>query len=365
VQDVAETTPFMLPPALRNVQGQVRRVGFELEYNGVEIACSARLVREVFGGTHIARSAFVHVVQSPHGQFTIEIDARVLKEKAYEKPLRAVGINPDRLETAWVEQALVNALSAIVPIEIATPPLPMDQLAPLEDLRRRLFEHGAKGTRAALLHAFGLHINAETPNLEAHVTRDYLRAFLLLYPWIRRRHEVDLARAVSPYISPFPHAYARLILRDEYTPSHEQLIDDYLTHNPTRNRPLDMLPLMAVIDEPRVLAKMVTAKLLKPRASFHYRLPNSMVDEADWTIAQEWNLWVAVERLAWDAKKLARMSHDYLEADEQSLLPFMSRWPEMVEEHLLSAGPHPTPSTSRCTGSLGAGEEGSGVEGRE
>jgi hypothetical protein len=164
--------------------------------------------------------------------------------------------------------------------------------------------------------------------------RDFLRAFLLLYPWMKRRHEVDLARAISPYINAFPLAYVRLILADPYPGEARQLIDDYLEYNPTRNRPLDMLPVLAMLDYDRVMQRIGQQYLVKPRPALHYRLPNCMVDEPDWTLAQEWNVWVAVERLACDSQKLSAMSRDFFEADEQSFRPFIDRWPNMLEQHL-------------------------------
>ena len=73
-----------------------------------------------------------------------------------------------------------------------------------------------------------------------------------------------------------------------------------------------MTPVLAFIERGRVSRRVHEAHLVKPRPAFHYRLPNCMVDEPHWTVAREWNSWVAVERLAADAEKLAAMSRDYL-----------------------------------------------------
>lgn len=166
-----------------------------------------------------------------------------------------------------------------------------------------------------------------------------LRAFILLYPWLKRRAEVDLTRRASPYINPFPESYARLILAPDYPATRDRLIDDYLAHNPTRNRPLDMVPVLAHLDHDRVAHRVEERRLVKPRPAFHYRLPNCMVDEPDWTIAREWNTWVEVERLASERAKLAEMSRDYLRADGQSLRPFLDDWPRMLEGYLAEAKP--------------------------
>lgn len=329
---VAES--FHLPPVLRTAGGEVRRAGFEMEYAGVTILRSALLVREVFGGDRHVASAFRHTIGTPFGEFACEIDATLLKDRTYEKPLRALGIDPDRLDLKWLEDALVTTLSTVVPIEIASPPIPVDRLAPLDELRRRLLEAGARGTRASVLYAFGMHINPELAGDDPASVRDVMRAFFLLLPWLKREAEVDLTRSISPYINAFPQAYARLILQPDYPADTARLIDDYLRFNPTRNRPLDLLPVLAHLDRDRVMGQVQDKHLVKPRPAFHYRLPNCMIDEPGWTLAREWNTWVAIERLAANPDKLAAMSRDYLAADERSFRPFLDRWPDVLESYL-------------------------------
>jgi hypothetical protein len=59
-----------------------------------------------------------------------------------------------------------------------------------------------------------------------------------------------------------------------------------------------------------------------------------MIDEIDWTLAREWNLWVTVEQLAQDKPRLAGMSRHYLATDEASFKPFLDRWPQVLETYL-------------------------------
>ena len=334
----AATGSFLLPPEVHNARGEVRRAGFEFEFTGVSLNLAAMAVRKVFGGEHLVRSTFVHRVRhTAVGDFDVEMDTTVLKDKTYEKPLRAMGFDARRRDAKWLEAALLGAFATVVPAEVATPPLKITELAPLDELRRRLHALGAKGTRASALYAFGLHINPEIVSDDPAYLLSVLRAFVLLYPWLKRRTEVDLARRVTPYINPFPPAYARLILSPDYPATADRLIDDYLAHNPTRNRPLDMVPVLAFLDPERVNRRVQERHLVKPRPAFHYRLPNCMVDEPQWSIAAEWNTWVAVERLAADVGSVAEMSREYLLAERQSMRPFYEMWPGVLDGYMVGA----------------------------
>src|SRR5688500_10834143 len=94
---------FLLPPAVHNARGEVRRAGFEFEFSGVNLNVAAMHVRKVFGGEHVIHSTFVHSVRgTPAGEFSVEIDTTVLKDKTYEKPLRAMGFDPRRRDTKWL-----------------------------------------------------------------------------------------------------------------------------------------------------------------------------------------------------------------------------------------------------------------------
>ena len=61
----------------------------------------------------------------------------------------------------------------------------MTDLVPIDELRRLLSQNEAAGTRARPWYAFGMHINPEMPSDDPGHLRDHLRAFLLLYPWLR------------------------------------------------------------------------------------------------------------------------------------------------------------------------------------
>jgi hypothetical protein len=92
-----------------------------------------------------------------------------------------------------------------------------------------------------------------------------------------------------------------------------------------------MLPVFAYIDEKRVREKLPKEKI-KPRPAFHYRLSNSLVDENDWKISDEWNRWLLVESLANNEKNLKLLSNEYIEYLNKPIN--LNRWVERVEKWL-------------------------------
>jgi hypothetical protein len=337
----ANRSAFMLPPRLHNAGGNIRRAGFEFEFAGPSLEQSAGIVQQVFGGRHVIDSPHAQRVEGTrYGKFSVETDSAFLKDRAYLKPLRAMGIDTEKMNTDAIDGALFKLISAWVPYEIASPPIPVTELQPLDELRRLLLESGAEGTRVSVFYAFGLHINPELPDEEPRTMLRYLQAFLLLEPWLKQRVDVNVSRRIAPFINPFPPAFARLVLApgygdgDDREPLKNRLIDDYLAHNSTRNRPLDMLPALSLLDEGRVMRQVEEPSLVKPRPALHYRLPNCLIDEPDWSLAKEWNTWVAVERLAQHPHTIREMAEDYLNADDKSFRPFVDKWPGVLERYM-------------------------------
>src|SRR4051794_21433920 len=110
----ATAEAFLLPPVVHNERGEVRKAGFELEFSGMSLNLAATLVRTVFGGEHVAETTFVHRVRGTRfGDFQVEIDTTVLKDKTYEKPLRALGLEPGKFSTRWLEDALLTTFATV------------------------------------------------------------------------------------------------------------------------------------------------------------------------------------------------------------------------------------------------------------
>lgn len=294
------TESMLLPPLRTTSDGRPRRVGVELEFADLDAPSAAAAVRALYGGTI--------TVENPHrclvtgtslGDFSVELDMRSAH------PGKGGPAILDPLRPLWG-----NIGSLVMPFEIATPPIPFERLGELEALVSALRALGAAGTEASPLFAFGLHFNPEVARTDGDHILDHLKAFLILAPWLRGEIRVDPTRKLSGFIAAFPPDYAAMVVDPAYRPDRDRLIDEYLAANPTRNRELDLFPLFAHIDPDR-LASAVTDPHVRPRPTFHYRLPNARLSDPGWSLAADWNRWVAVEELAADRERLDRLGTDY------------------------------------------------------
>lgn len=287
-------------------------MGVELEYAGLSIPQTAQLLARHYGGTAREESLNHYVVDTERfGAFSIKLDMALMQRISTEAAKqRQLDPATETLEIL-AEKVLSPIVSTWVPNEIVTPPLPIDALAELDDLCSLLAEHGAKGTDASPIYAFGLHLNPEMPDIPKERLKDYLAAFVLLQEWLKEQTRMDLTRQITTFAKLFSTEYGRVLLAEDYRPDFDTFMRDYLEYNPTRNRALDMLPLFSEFDEARV-QRAANDPRVRARPTFHYRLPNCSLGRADWSIIREWNLWVAVEELAEDAEHLRMLSKDYM-----------------------------------------------------
>ncbi len=320
------------PPIETNSDGELRKVGYELEFAGPELIKVAELIRDLYGGEVQEVNRYEYrVTGTDTGTFRVELDARILQKVADQGLYERLGLDFEELKLRESFEDVIDRLARkVVPLEVVMPPVPVNRIGELEQLRAKLQDHKAEGTKASWVHAFGMHINIETPALTVETLLRYLRAFMLIYPWLLERLKVDISRRISPFVDPFPAAYTRKILNPGYEPGRGQLVDDYLMHNATRNRPLDMLPLFATMDREGVESAMGKEKN-NPRPTFHYRLPNSRIDDPHWQFSDEWNRWCAVEELASDPEMISKLSRLYLLKQGSTLMSFKKEWAETVK----------------------------------
>lgn len=330
---------FKYPPVRTNSSGEERSVGFEFEFTGVEMDQTASILSQLYGGEIEQLSTFEFKVKgTKFGDFGLELDAQLIREKKYEKFLESIGIDlSEFFEQETVEDSLKNLASSVVPYEIITPPISLSQIHELTRLVDELRVHKAKGTGSSFVYAFGLHLNPVIPDDSTEVLLNYLRAFVLLDPWIRKDGKVDVSRQITPFINRFEDDYLTHILDPEYQPNQTEFIKDYFRFGNSRNRPLDMQPLFMYLDE-ELTSKLVEDTLTSSRPTFHYRLPNCSLEDEAWTLAAEWNRWVLVEKLADDKKTLLRYCKAYLKMKRDTVIRFDAKWLELMERWVQDVG---------------------------
>ncbi|MDZ7720728.1 MAG: amidoligase family protein [Balneolaceae bacterium] len=323
---------FLEPPKRTNATGEERSVGFEFEFTGVEMEDSASMLWRLYGGEIKQLSTFeFKVLNTKFGDFGLELDAQLLREKKYEKFLKNIGIDLSRFEgQGTVEDSLKDLASSVVPYEIITPPIPLSKMAEMTALVDELRKLKAKGTGSSFVYAFGLHLNPEIPDDSTETLLNYLRAYVLLDPWIRNEIAVDVSRRLTPFINRFEDDYLEHILDPDYQPGQTEFIEDYFYFGNSRNRPLDLQPLFMYLDE-ELTSKLVEDTLTSSRPAFHYRLPNCSPEDESWTLAAEWNRWVLVETLAEDTVSLIEYCKTYLKMKRETMLRFEAKWIEQMD----------------------------------
>lgn len=294
---------FQQPPVGRNAQGLVRRVGVEVEFQGISARAAAQALAVELGGTCWQEDPHAfHILDTSIGHLAVELDIR------YVHPQRSATTPRVRLGAtgaAW----LGSVLGGIVPRELITAPLPINDLDCVDRAVGVLRAAGACGSGATLFGSLGLHFNIDPPSLDAQTLTAVLKAFLLLNPWLR--HETTEQTSTTAFLpAPYPGAYVRRVVAPDYWPDRATLAEDYLAANPTRDRDLDLLPLFLHIDPTQVRARLPYEKIGN-RAVFHYRLPRAYVSNPAWSIASAWNSWVAIERLASDRDGLDALGREF------------------------------------------------------
>ncbi|MGF7184142.1 hypothetical protein GGQ84_000222 [Desulfitispora alkaliphila] len=310
--------------------GLMRKVGFEIEFSGLEIEVIVDIVKETYGGKAEKVNDYKYIVTGTElGDFRVELDVSLLKEMVLKEYLYKIGLS-NQEEIGAIEKAVAAMVKQIAPFEVCSPPIPIDAIAKIDLLRENLRKQYALGTGASPMYAFGLHINAEIPSVCGKLALNYMRAFFILYDWLKEKLKLDLTRQLTPYINPFPREYQRLVLDRNYCPGEKQLIEDYIKFNPTRNRPLDMLPLFCFMNE-ELLRERIVDELTTPRPTFHYRMPNSKLDDPNWRIMDEWGCWMEVEKLAHSEDQLNRLINDYMQRFESPLGYYTEKWLQEIK----------------------------------
>jgi len=318
----------------RTKKGEIRKVGVEIEFSGLDVQVAAECLAQHLGGRirKIAPHHFI-IEDTPFGAVQLELDTRLVKPTETDSP-------------AWqrfdwqMKQVLGDAASVLVPVEMIAPPVPYTDLHHIARISDILRLAGATGTGHSVIYAFGTHLNVEVVSLSIEHLYPTLRAYALIEDWLRQVHQIDTSRRITTFIDPFPQAYRTWLANHPATPDTAEFISSYLAHNPTRNRGLDMTPILLSLDQANVLAALGDGKA-NARPTFHYRLPNSNVDRLDWTLADDWATWVRVEEVAADTDLLETLAKAWLAEVAASKLPvglLWSNWLDTIEKILASRG---------------------------
>ncbi|KXS51692.1 MAG: hypothetical protein AWU57_3928 [Marinobacter sp. T13-3] len=323
-----------MPVAGRTAEDRERHVGVEIEMSGLSyqnlVACAARIL----GGDTELASRYVTRIDTENGPFIVELDADPIKQLELDDPrlpesVRSLGTHAMTM--------IDSAAEKVVPLEIVSPPVPFSRLDLVETLVDELHNAGAQGSREAIYFAFGLQLNPELPDLEATTIVRYLQAFALLYDWLRIRHQLDISRKFTTYIEPWSSRYVQILLADNYHPELPTLMADYLSHNPTRNRALDLLPLFAHLDQ-SLLETYVHDPRIKSRPTFHYRLPDCDIGNPNWHFSSVWNDWVILDNLANTPDDLEALRQHYHECRTFSVHNLTHPWWEATAQWLNRKG---------------------------
>lgn len=325
---VAVDRPMPLPQP-HDTQGSLRRIGIEIEFGGLSEHAAARVAQDCLGGELKQFSEHeLRLTGSALAELKIYLDTSF------------------RDASSTIARIGTNIARRVVPVEIVTEPLQPEQLPLCDALRDALRTAGAIGTRNGPSLGFGLHLNPATTGGTAADILPVVRAFALLEDWLRHADPINLTRRVLPFAHPYPAAFVDEIAEHGAGWSLDALLDSYLSHNPTRNRGLDLLPIIAELAPERLEPVRNKVGKVSARPAFHYRLPDSRVDEEDWSVAYEVNRWVMIERVASDAALSAQLAEDWL-AHRAALTTTRANWRDHVEvvlrSHDLAGAAWPAP----------------------
>ncbi|POF33810.1 amidoligase family protein [Roseibium marinum] len=270
-----------------------RRVGVEIEFGGLTALQAAEFIRADLGGSIEKKDSHRYRLTGTElGDLTVELDSKYVHSEDDASDLERK-----------VRSLAGDMTGSIVPTELVTDPLPVSRIADIDALLDRLVAAGALGTQHLHL-ACGLHLNVEWTGREVLPILRILQAYLISAPDLRREIAPDRVRTLLPFIGRFPQDYEARILDPDYQPDFARFAADYCRANPSKNRELDLLPLLASIDEGAV-ADALGHPPEAVRPAFHYRLPNASLGARNWSIEKEWDRWLSVEALAADEDRLA------------------------------------------------------------
>lgn len=302
-----------------------RKIGIEIEYYGLDITASTKLLKDLFDGNIVhTNTSQAQVKDSDIGDIKIELDASLahkMSDYASQNKENAIIQSLDKIGNELLR------LSA-VPVEIVFPPVDVETVKKLDTMISLLQKKGAQGTQDNALFAFGVHLNIETHETNVEYYRDILLSFFLLQIWLAKKTRQDYSRIISGYNKIYSHEFG-VGLMDKNFKTLPDLISFYISQVPDRNYALDMYPLWVHLHQDMFDNK--KQKLVKARPTFHYRLPDCKLGQEGWSFSQEYNLWLQVESLAKDKKRLQEIADSYRKNIKSLTDPLGGKWLDILK----------------------------------
>lgn len=289
-------------------------VGVEVEFVGLSARAAIEALRASLGGSIAEEDAHAFSLRdSAIGGVAIELDLR------HVHPHRAAPglLKPRNGRTAaW----LGTLVQPIVPREAIFAPRPSGRLSEIDEAIDVLRAAGAKGDGKTLFDTLGLHFNIAACRLDVAAIRSTTLAFARLDSWMRADIARGDRRLAAQLAAPYPEAYREALEHGSAHQSQADFVDLYLTHNPTRRRALDLLPLLLHLDPERVRARLPFEKIA-PRPVFHWRLPVAHVGRPHWGVMEDWGRWLAIEAEAARIEAAGTSAGAYAETTSRSVIP--------------------------------------------
>lgn len=319
------TLHFQELPAPVTVDGAERHIGVEVEFADLNEEQAAHILSETLGGTaERVKDNDWKVTGSSLGDIQVYLDT--VYRTADKSVLRDLGLKLGR---------------EVIPVELVTDPLSLGQLGELNRALGALKEAGAKGSGDGWYYGFGVHLNVEIVEETPASVLKPLLAYALIEDWMREARPIEATRTVLPWTDAYPTALVEELILLGTEPSDRALVETYTRHCPDRNRGLDMLPIFKAL-WPDILVDSIGADKvdgISGRPTYHFRLPDSRIDEDAWSLETEWNRWLLVEQVASKDDLLTELSDAWLEkhgAITLSRQPWAERSGDILSKHGLA-----------------------------
>lgn len=317
------TLHFQNMPASEKVDGAERHIGVEVEFADLSEEQAAKILAKVLGGSaERVKDSDWKVVGTSLGDIQVYLDT--VYRTADKSALRDLGLKLGR---------------EVIPVEMVTAPLTLKQLTELSGALDALKDAGAKGSGDGWYYGFGVHLNVEIIDETPAEVLKPLLAFALIEDWMRSARPIEATRTVLPWTDPYPTSLVEELILLGTEPSARALVETYTRHCPDRNRGLDMLPIFKAL-WPDILTGSIGADkvdAISGRPTYHFRLPDSRIDEDSWSLETEWNRWLLVEQVADNEALLSDLADAWLQAHGAITLS-RQPWAERSGEILTAYG---------------------------